>query len=276
MKEVYSVLMLIVILGVTSCNSDIRYKKTKSGLQYHFFDENKSGKEGKIKDIYSLNTTLKNDQNDQILQEFVMFERYQSVYPGDIHEGLSLLHEGDSVVFRLNADSFFTHHGIQKPKSITKPNEMILFHVGVLKILSPFEHLLEMNEKEVIDMEQFIQRKGWKVKTDSTGIQYEITKPNPTGHDIQIGDTVLVTYLYYTLLENILAKSKENDTWRFVVGDESRIPGLSRILTFMRKGEEIRAVLPFGEAFGAEGMGVQILPYTTIIIELETHDVKPK
>lgn len=276
MKRIFaiSIVYLSVFVG---CNSGISWEKTKSGLEYHFFHKNVAGKQGNVDDMYSLNTTLFNEKNEQVLNEFVIFERYKSLYPGDIHEGLSLLNEGDSVVFKINADSFFYHHGIEKPKTITKPNEILCIHIGVKKIQTPFEYLLEMNEAELTKMNEFVERKNWTMQIDSTGIMYELIEKNPTGKKVKMGDTVQISHLYYNLDEQVFAQTKIGDSWKFVVGSENvRITGLTRMLTFMREGEKIRAILPFTEAFGADGFsgpGVQIPRFTTLVMEVTIHKI---
>jgi len=273
MKSIKSLLLISIVLTSFGCGDSYTLETTELGLRYHFFEQNPNAKKGQIKDIYSLNVSIENVQKEVLMKEFLMFERYQSVYPGDFHEGLAMLAIGDSAVFELNADSFFFHHGMDKPQTIVDTNEMIRVYVRATQIQSPFEHLIDMSEKEVVMMDKFVKRKNWNVVIDSTGIQYEITIHNEEGQQVKLGDRVKLSYLYYTLSEKIIQKSKENDYWEFVVGDPTRISGLSRILPFMKEDERIRAILPFTEAFGPEGMGILIPPYTTIVIELEVHEI---
>jgi FKBP-type peptidyl-prolyl cis-trans isomerase FkpA len=265
---------LWLMLLLVGCSDGYIMDKTSNGLEYHFFNKNSATPNGDIEDIYSLNISIYNTKSELLFKEFLMFERYQSVYPGDFHEGLSMLGVGDSAVFKLNADSFFYNHGMEKPKGISQPDEMINVHVGAISVHNPLQHLIAMSEKEVLMMNKFVERKKWDVTVDSTGIQYEITVHNPDGAQVKYGDEVSLTYLYYTLNENIIQKTKEGDFWKFTVGDESRISGLSRILPFMKKGERMRAILPFTEAFGPQGMGIQIPAYTSIVIELQVHDIE--
>lgn len=279
LNSILQIGLLATLVLAYGCGNKIKFETTKNGLEHHFFKTDEKGKKGEVKDIYSLNVTIQNDQGETLLKDFWMFERYTPVYPGDFHEGLALVGVGDSVVFKLNADSFFYHHNLPKPKTITQKNSVIRVFLGVENIQTPYEHFISMSERELKQMNAFVERKRWDVEQDTTGILYEIVVHNPDGKKIEIGDQVLTSHLYYTLNEQIMNKSKDGDYWKFTVGDMTRISGLSRILTFMRSGEKLRAILPFSEAYGAEGFdgpGFQIAPYTTIVIEIQVHDIAKK
>lgn len=127
-----------------------------------------------------------------------------------------------------------------------------------------------MLEKEQLEIDRFVARKGWNVITDTaSGIRYEITTKNPEGQKIKFGDEVGITYFYYTLNEKPFAKIKDGDLMRVQVGDQSRIAGISKALSFTREGEFIRAILPYSQAFGEDGFGVHVPGYTTLVIELD-------
>ncbi|MBI1307804.1 MAG: hypothetical protein GC181_14470 [Bacteroidetes bacterium] len=270
------ILFLVALNLLSACSGKKEYHKTASGLSYRFITENPVAKAGKVGDFYFVNLTLTTLENEKLMQDITYFERHEPVYPGDVHEGLSLLHVGDSVEFLLNADSFFRNHGLMhlKPKALTNPDDKIKLYIGVLNILNPYEHFVVKCEEEVKIMEEFVKRKDWKTTLDSTGIMYEFVQLNPSGVEVITGDSVEISYIYYPINENGVTRTKPGETWKYLVGDDKfRVSGLNRLLEMMHADEKIRAVIPFSEAFGEEGFEPMIPPYTALIMELEVKKV---
>ncbi|MCB9240910.1 MAG: FKBP-type peptidyl-prolyl cis-trans isomerase [Flavobacteriales bacterium] len=272
MKQLVQIAFVALVLS--GCSSGDF--KTDNGLTYRFVNEHPDHKTGNIEDIYLVNMMATTEDGDTILSESLMFERYHPRMRGDFQDALARLHEGDSAIFKLNADSFFEYHPgtLDLRTAEQRMNPTIDMHIGVTSILSPLDHFVYMSEQELVRMNEFVARKRWDVKTDSTGIMYEITIHKPENQHVLMGDTVKLTYLYYTLGEKIIARSKDGDFWRMEVGDPAlRVSGLSRILTFMREGERIRAILPFAEAFGEDGMPPLVPPYTPVVMEITVEEL---
>jgi len=269
------VIVAVLLVVLASCNSGPSYnlETGPTGLKFHFFSSDPGGKTGNVGDVYDVNAKILTETDSVVVDRNLLFKRSKPIYPGDLHEALSLLHRGDSAVFALNADSFFYHHGIPKPSNISEGQDVRLF-IGCKEIMNPIEHIIFMSEKELLEIDAFLDRKGWEMNKDTTGIRWErLQASTPQGDEIEVGDTVEISYLYYTLQEKIIQQSKPNDYWKFEVGDPFRIPGMSRVLTFMRQGEKVRAIWPFTEAFGEKGFPPLIQPYTTIVIEIEVHNL---
>jgi len=267
---------LLVVFA--SCNSGNSYELETgpTGLKYHFFSSDPSEKTGNVGDVYDVNAKILTESDSVVVNRKLLFKRSKPIYPGDLHEALSLLHRGDSAVFALNADSFFYHHGIPQPANIADGESVHLF-IGCNEIMNPIEHIIFMSEKELLRIDAFLGRKGWEMNKDTTGIRWKrLQASTPEGDQIEVGDTVEISYLYYTLEEKIIQQSKPHDYWKFEVGDPLRIPGMSRVLSLMRNGEKVRAILPFTEAFGEKGFPPLIQPYETIVIEIQVHNlIKP-
>jgi len=272
------VIVAVLLVVLASCNSGSTYKLETgpTGLKFHFFSSDPGGKTGNVGDVYDVNARILTESDSVVVNRNLLFKRSKPIYAGDLHEALSLLHRGDSAVFALNADSFFYHHGIPKPSNIADGEDVRLF-IRCNEIMNPIEHIIFMSEKELLKIDDFLDRKGWEMNKDTTGIRWERLQASaPAGDEIEVGDTVEISYLYYTLEEKIIQQSKPNDYWKFEVGDPLRIPGMSRVLTLMRNGEKVRAILPFTEAFGEKGFPPLIQPYETIVIEIEVHNlIKP-
>lgn len=260
---------LFIICIFSSC-TDKKFLKTPTGLEYMILNDGpkKLGNKG---DIYDINISILDANDSIVLKSSLKFQRANSIYPGDFHEGLSLLSAGDSAIFKICSDSFFTQHGIPTPKSVVGA-PYSPFHIGVKKIQSPIEHLLFMCDIEYKDITKYIVSKGWNMQRDSFGINYEITKKYDDARQVLDGDSVRLKYNNYTLNGKTIGV-KNGNSWVFQVGDNQRISGLSRVLKFMKEGENIRAIIPFTEAFGENGLYPNIEPYTTVVMEIELLEI---
>ena len=276
----HSLLILVLISGLPACQNENQYQKTENGLEYVFHHQKPAGKKGELGDYYLFDLIVTRDNDSVISNSYqsgipAKFLRRKSLYKGDINEALAMCAVGDSLSIRLLADSFYISHNFSVPEFLVA-GEKLTFTMKIREILKLGQFKLKMFENELDEMDAFVQKKRWNVKTDTiTGIKYEITKPNPAGKTIQTGDQVEFTYFYYYLNEKIIAKSKEGDPWIFDVGDPNHIRGLSTALCFGKEGEKLRAILPFSEAFGEEGRAA-IPPYSTIVLELDILKVNKK
>ncbi len=279
MKKGLLFIPIVLVLLFSKCKNegtDYEYKTTPNGLKYHFFHENRNGQPGNINDIYTFNATFYTANDSVYLQKEVRFLRTDVNYKGDFQEGLAMLKVGDSAVFRFAADTFYMSIG-QKLPAFFKSGDLLTLKVGMVSILDPATFRIQMYEKEITGINEFIRRKNWNVILDSTGIRYEITDPKPDELQIQKGDTVdLTSIFWYTIEEKIITKGNDKDLWTIVVGDPKlQTEGLSQTLTFMRNGESVRTILPYSQAFGEEG-NAWVEPFTTICIEFKVAGLRKK
>lgn len=276
MRQYLFILSISFLLALGACQNQSEYKKTKNGLEYVFHQKEDTGNKGKLGDYYLFDLIVKTSKDSVISSSYESgspskFIRRKSLYPGDIYEALAMCAVGDSMSFKLRADSFYMSHQFGYPDFLPK-GEILTFTVKMREILSPMGFKLKMFNEELDAMELFISKKGWKVQTDaSSGIKYEILKKVDSGKKIENGDKVAISYFYYYLNDQIIARSKEGEPWAFTVGDPNHIEGLSQLLKLCKKGEKVRAVLPFSTAFGDAGRAA-IPPYSTIVLEL---DIQP-
>lgn len=270
MKTKFLIAMLMATgLCISSCGPKQFYEQTENGLEYYFFKKNKEAKMGQIGDIYNLNISAITKRDSLLFTERAMFKRHESIYPGDFHEGLGMIHEGDSIAFVLNVDSFFGMHYIPVPKGLENQETFKLL-MGVDAILSPLDHMIYKSEQELVKMNEFVKEQGWSVLKDSTGIMYEVVESQKDNPYFVVGDSAAISYKYSTLDGRVIEKTRGTDVWHFEVGGmQTRVSGLTRLLTLSRYGEKVRALLPFAEAFGEEGYGPLIPPYTTIVIDIK-------
>ncbi len=264
---------LLLLAGI-SCQKKVTYQTSEKGLQYHFYERAEDGKAGEKGDIYLLEVQAMRPDDSVFLDtrqlgRKLKFERNEEVYPGDFHHALSLMHVGDSMAFKIVADSFYNRSFKLGLPTYLKPDDEIRFFVRVKDIMNPYQHKMTMFEFELEQMESFIEEKKWTVVTDTlTGIKFEWMKQDSLSRAISVGDSIRMKYHYQTLEGKMIARSNPDDWVGFKVGSQQHIPGLSRLLTLCHYGDKVRAIIPFEHALGERG-SAYIPPYTTIVSEIE-------
>lgn len=260
------------------CGQSIKFQKTDSGVEYHYYYQNPdTSGGGKPGDYYLLDMIGQREDDSIFINSYVLNQKIKIVRSKDLHssmfnEVLAMLRKGDSICVQIPADSFFKPLGQTVPKYLAD-SKKLRFTIKVSDIMSQQQHLLSMYNYEFDKMVEFLERKAWNYQTDTlTGIKYEVLN---TGNGIKAiqGDTAEVSYLLTYLDGKIINKTKEGDPLRFVVGSEAYMNGISRLVTLVAEGTKLRGLIPFSEGFGETG-SAYIDPYATLIIEMEILKIK--
>jgi len=125
----------------------------------------------------------------------------------------------------------------------------------------------------IIENEEFLasnkERTG--VTVTSSGLQYEVIKMG-SGEKPGAGSTVKVHYVG-TLIDGTEFDSsvKRNEPATFIISQV--IPGWTEALQLMPVGSKFKLYLPENIAYGANGAGDQIKPYSTLIFEVELLEI---
>ncbi|MBL8967006.1 MAG: FKBP-type peptidyl-prolyl cis-trans isomerase [Spirochaetaceae bacterium] len=116
--------------------------------------------------------------------------------------------------------------------------------------------------------EKFLAENGKKagVVTTPSGLQYEVLAQG-TGAKPKATDTVKVDYVG-TLLDGSTFDSSIERGEPAIIPLEQVIPGWSEGLQLMNVGGKYKLVIPSALAYGAEGAGAAITPYSTVVFEV--------
>lgn len=109
------------------------------------------------------------------------------------------------------------------------------------------------------------------VKTTASGLQYLVIKAG-NGLKPSISDTVTVNYKG-TLLNGKQFDSNEGKE-PITFSTEGVIPGWTEGLQLMNEGSKYRFFIPYHLAYGERGAGRDIMPYSTLIFDIELLKVK--
>ena len=278
--------LAVVALSVASCEKTPYpgYRKSDNGLYYKFLTENAE------------NADRVAQEGDVVFMDFayylddsLLFERHHdgfndrvrpSVFKGDLYEGLSMMHEGDSLSMIMRADSvFYKLFGVQQLPAYVKPESAVRFEVKMNEILSREEYEARENaKKEALDQEadgtlaQYLQENGITAQPTESGLIYVCTKTKK-GLKPQAGQRVKVHYTGKLLDGTVFDSSVERgEPFEFALGAGQVIKGWDEGIALMSKGEKGILYIPYDLAYGQMGAGGVIPPYANLIFEVELID----
>ncbi|MDR0763511.1 MAG: FKBP-type peptidyl-prolyl cis-trans isomerase [Bacteroidales bacterium] len=268
-----------------SCNSN--FKKTDNGLLYKFYEQNKDARQAQINDIIEGYVVLMVDSNIQYqsAQSEKLFQvAEQSMFEGDINEGLALLHEGDSVVFKVSIDYIVNYKGGVN----TTGQEYAIYSIKVTRILSESELASEMAveaEKmkpvEEALISNYLKENKLNVKPTESGL-YFIPVRKGSGAKLEQGQTVKINYIGRMLDGRIFDGNWESELKKAGVNTEGGrfspmqitlgvgqvIPGFEEAIMLMQTGGRAKVIIPSSLAYGGQG-NQGIPPYSPIVFDLE-------
>ncbi|MBR5253628.1 MAG: FKBP-type peptidyl-prolyl cis-trans isomerase [Bacteroidales bacterium] len=268
-----------LILSLASCKEgDVSsdFASTEKGFKFKHCLENKTSPKVKVGDIILGEIEIR--QNDSILySNFGSPNRLFKVNADTVSDFDKLLlnvHIGDSIIIEPPADSIVSHVS----KIVTKPGDKIRFYIKVHQIISQKE--LTEHDKQVIEAQRiedstlavFVAKYFPNAEKKQSGLY--ILKHNKTqGLKAEYGDTISVYYSVSDTLNNVLDKNTNGKPFEFILGDDGLIAGWTEGLSYMRKGEYMKILIPSKIAYGDAGYGA-ISPYTPLIFELNLVEVK--
>ena len=287
MKKIF---LLSLILGVilTSCKQQSKtksyegYDQTSSGLYYKFYQQNE-GENPQIMDV--LDVVLSCSINDTaviIPENRMILPMMESLFVGDIYEGLKMMQKGDSASFMVRADStFITLFGSPLP-NVFSINDLMRFEIR----LNDFYPESEMQAKQIEYMKKNYSDKTAKAEeelleylinnnitpiTTPSGLNYVITKEG-NGEKPSVGTLIKVHYTGKLLDGTVFDSSvKRNEPFQFVLGIGQVISGWDEGLQLLTKGSKAVLYIPYYLAYGDRGAGT-IPPFSTLIFEVELID----
>lgn len=293
-NQLYTLLISATMLTFSSCSDFPGYKKTDTGLYYKFYTQNKDAQKSEIGDVLTLNMTYKMQGKDSILfnskdiKETFLVPLSKSIFNGDIFEGLAMMTLGDSASFIVNADSFYLKMvRLEKLPPFVKPGDNLVFDVKLKSIQKKADYekeqklrmeklnamMEERKIKEPEDIKTYIKDNKIFAKPSATGLYYIETKRG-TGAKAINGKTVAVNYTGKFFDGTVFDSSEGKPPFEFLLGSKKVIPGWEEGLLLMRVGGKAKLIIPSSLAYGQNGAGQVIMPFTPLVFDVELLDVK--
>ncbi len=170
----------------------------------------------------------------------------------------------------INVDDFS-----QAIKDVLTQSPTAITHTEARDIVNKyFEELeKEINARNIEQGKVFLTENAKKenIHTTPSGLQYEILKEG-SGKKPSATDRVRCHY-EGTLLDGTLFDSSYKRGEPAVFGLNQVIPGWTEALQLMAEGAKYRIFLPHELAYGAQGAGEMIPPYSSLIFTVELLEV---
>ncbi|OKS88401.1 FKBP-type peptidyl-prolyl cis-trans isomerase [Mucilaginibacter polytrichastri] len=271
---------------------------TPKGAQYQVLTHN-VGPKIKLDDIVTFQVVEKTEKDS------VLFSTYAAGHPvqikvqassnvADLMDIFPLLTVKDSAIVRVPVDSVFKGHETERPAFLPAKSN-IVFAIKIVKVQSLAEAIAERNagiakmqQDEMVNANKYIADNKLFVKATPSGLKYIITQPS-TARKPAVGDTLLVNYTGRTLNGKVFDTSvkavaqaaglqqpdRKYEPIKVVVGQGQVIPGWDEGLLLLNQGSKAIFVIPSNLAYGAQGAGEDIAPYSTLVFDVELVKVSP-
>jgi FKBP-type peptidyl-prolyl cis-trans isomerase len=274
-----------LLIAIASCvfliscdNGYDGYEKTATGLYYRFYVENTTKHIPEDGEIISVSMSIQTEK-DSIVQEAKQMKiaMQKPKFKGDIFEALSLMHEGDSASFIINAKQYYNmyHYG-QMPSFVKDDKSMLWFTVKIDTIMSVEEYQSYINktryEKEFNDIAAYMQQNNIIASALPSGLYYVETRVGQ-GSTPKKGQSCTVNYTGKLLDGTVFDSSVGRDPFSFQLGVGQVIPGWEEGIALMKKNGSATLIVPSYLAYGEQNMG-NIPPHSSLVFEVELIDVK--
>jgi FKBP-type peptidyl-prolyl cis-trans isomerase FkpA len=297
MKKFFLIIPLS-LLAILKVNAQDNVIHTQQGAIVKIVTSN-PGDKIKLNDVVTFDVIQKTDKDSVLFSSYAMghpvkIQVQASQNVGDLMDVLMLLTAKDSANVKVPTDSIFKGHEDQRPPFLAKGSSL-LFTLKIDRIQSLTDAIAEKNAAteamktaEVTALNKYVTDHKLVVKTTPSGLRYFITKPS-LKHKPLTGDTLLVNYTGRTLDGKVFDSSVQADAQKaglnqpgrnyeplpVIVGTGAVIKGWDEGLLLLNEGSKAQFIIPSGLAYGPDGSGPDIGPYSTLIFDVELVKIKP-
>lgn len=303
-------LIVAALATALSASAQTEMQRTPGGTQFQLLTHN-TGDRIKVNDVLTFDFIQKTDKDSVLMSSYdsKQLAQAQCVDPksvtdyvaSNLMEILPLATVNDSLLIKFPTDSIFKGHDDQRPAFFPKGSSLV-FLLKIKRVQSladaKAEHeaelakvqagLSKMKTADSLNAIQYIADHKLALKTTASGLKYVITQPSVKAKPLA-GDTLLVNYTGRTLDDKVFDSSVESvakqanlnqpgrtyEPIEFVVGSGGIIPGWDEGLRLVGEGGKATLVIPPALAYGEQGAGEAIKPYSTLVFDVELVKIKP-
>ena len=270
------------------------YEKNQNGLYYQFFTQNE-GELPQVGDLIEVKIScMINDTTPLIPNTQNMMKLQEPSFPGDLNEGLAMMHKGDSASFIVNTDSTFKYLFMQPtlPAEFNS-TDVMRFEIKVVDFMP--EKVYAQNfandvksrnaqradqlqndyadetAKAAKELADYLAKNNIVAEPTASGLYYVVTEPG-NGEKPEVGKPVTMHYTGKLIDGTVFDSSVErNQPFQFILGVGQVIPGWDEGVQLMTKGEKGILYIPYYLGYGERDMG-EIPPFSNLIFEVELID----
>ncbi|MBO4586966.1 MAG: FKBP-type peptidyl-prolyl cis-trans isomerase [Bacteroidales bacterium] len=288
---------------MVACNGGDKegFKKTDNGLYYKFVKENPDGEQVHEGDVLVGELTIRFDTTVIFSNKGEVRRIAQATpnYEIKIGEGLLMMHVGDEAVFAMDADSAAKYVDPQYMPPTYEPGkgQKLYYEINLQDIVTlaeleeeraNFDSSMEQRKaSEPDDIAAYVKSNNITAKPNADGL-YVIVKKRGTGAKVATGKVVSMNYTGRLLDGTIFDSSVESDArageiynanrkyepMTYTVGKDKLIEGWEQGVMGQPEGTTLQLIIPSALAYGPRQMSAQILPYSTLVFDIEIVSVK--
>lgn len=291
MRKIFLVTVIVLMaFGAifVSCDSGSDkfpgFKETEDGLYYQFNIKGNDTASPRIGDYVTIDMVYASEDSvmfdSKLLPQVMKIPIIEPTFKGDIYDGISMMHIGDSATFICDADSIFMK--LFRMPGLPPGLDSVKYLYFRIK-LNAIESLEEVKAAQEADLKR-LEAQETKDRYDymaehypdalpiASGLIYVETKEGK-GSTPQVGQKVKVHYNGTFLNGEVFDSSVERgEPIEFTLGQGQVIKGWDEGIGMMRKGGKAILVIPSNLAYGPTGRG-GIPPASTLIFEVELVDI---
>ena len=289
---------LLMVGTMCACGEESPYpgfQKSQNGLYYQFFEKNE-GAQPQVGDLLEVNLScVVNDTNNVIPVMENVLQLMESQFAGDLFEGLSMMHKGDSAAFIVNIDSTFKKlmGQPQLPDRFTStdvmrfdvrlndfyPESEYAKRMAIKVKKAADERIAKMKEEHAEEtavaaqqLSEYLAKNKIEVEPTQSGLYYVMTQEG-NGEKPEAGQIVKVHYTGKLLDGTVFDSSVERgEPISIPIGVGQVIPGWDEGIQLMSKGEKGVLYIPYYLGYGDRQAGDKIVPFSNLIFEVELVD----
>lgn len=284
MKKLFLLTALVLVAGLDMTAQHQRFKKTKTGLRYCYETRNRKAPQPKVGDYLVGEMTL-------VFDTFTVFSNLgnpgrifrvtESTFPGDINEGLLMMHQGDKMSFIVPADSVAAHVGVNKmPPNYRQGNGQEVHYTVILHDIlttgqvererDSIRAVLATRKQEEPRLLAAYVKEHYRQQIEMTmeGL-YIVVNKKGDGTPVFPGRKVSVEYTGRLLDGTVF----DSGSLSYVVGQTRLIKGWEDGIDRQPAGTELTILVPSTLAYGERGTG-KIPPYSSLIFDIKILSVE--
>jgi FKBP-type peptidyl-prolyl cis-trans isomerase len=263
-----------------SCNNKYEgFERSESGLYYKFHIENTTNHVPEKNEIVSMGMSIRTD-NDSLVQDFRQFSTVMQSpkFKGDIYDALSLMHEGDSATFIINAKQYYNMYNYgQVPNFVKNDKTMLWVTIKVNGTISYEQYQIvkenERKEGELNAIDDYLKQNNIVATPRPSGLYYIETKTGK-GNLPKTGQNCSVHYTGKLLDGTIFDSSiGRGEPLTIQLGAGQVIPGWEEGIALIKKTGQAILIIPSHLGYGERGIG-SIPPYAPLVFEVELVDIR--
>ncbi|MBS1530481.1 MAG: FKBP-type peptidyl-prolyl cis-trans isomerase [Bacteroidetes bacterium] len=260
---------------------------------------NNPGDKIKLNDVITFDVIQKTEKDSILFSTYavghaakVQVQPSQNI--GDIMDVFPLLAAQDTAYVKVPTDSIFIGHETERPAFLPK-GSFLIYTLKIRRVQSLNDAMAERNKTidsmrnaESVNAAKYIADNKLVLTTTPSGLKYAITQPSAKHKPLK-GDTLFVNYTGMTLDGKVFDSSVESEAkkaglnqpgrtyepLKFVIGTDPIIEGWNEGLLLMPEGSKAILVIPSKLAYGDQGSGDAIPPFSTLVFNVELVKIKP-